>query len=72
MQSSTLDDIRPEVLLYKVTDVARLLNMSRTVIFEQLRSGRLTSVKQGRLRLIPASALQNYIDLLIREAQDGR
>lgn len=70
MQSSTLDDVRPEVLLYKVTDAARLLNMSRTVIFDQLRSGRLTSVKQGRLRLIPASALQNYIDLLIREAQD--
>jgi len=62
---------RTEVLLYKVTDAARVLNMSRTVIFEQLRAGRLRSVKQGRTRLIPATALQEYVELLVKESLDA-
>jgi excisionase family DNA binding protein len=47
----------------------RLLSMSRSVIYEQLRSGRLRSVKQGRARLIPAKAIQAYVDLLITESE---
>jgi len=54
--------------LYRVADVMRVLSMSRTVIFELLRSGRLRSVKQGRTRLIPASALREYVALLERES----
>ncbi len=37
-------------LLYRIPRVMRMLNMSRSVIFEQLRSGRLRSVRQGRAR----------------------
>jgi excisionase family DNA binding protein len=55
--------------LYKVSDVMQALSLSRTVIFELLRSGRLHSVKQGRARLIPASALREYIALLEKEAE---
>jgi excisionase family DNA binding protein len=58
----------PEVVLYKVPDVVRALNLSRSVVFDLLRSGRLRSVKEGRSRLIPASALHDYIALLEREA----
>jgi excisionase family DNA binding protein len=58
-----------DVQLYKVSDVMQALSMSRTVIFELLRSGRLRSVKQGRTRLIPASALHEYIALLEKEAE---
>lgn len=54
----------PEVVLYKVPDVVRALNLSRSVVFDLLRSGRLRSVKEGRSRLIPASALRDYIALL--------
>ena len=43
--------------------------MSRTVVYEQLRSGRLRSVRQGRARLIPASAIAKYVALLETEAQ---
>lgn len=53
--------------LFKVPEVMRMLKMSRTVIFEQLRDGRLRSVRQGRARLIPASAIAEYIALLERE-----
>jgi excisionase family DNA binding protein len=58
-----------DVQLYKVCDVARALSMSRTVVFELLRSGRLRSVKQGRTRLIPAAAIRDYIALLEKEAE---
>ncbi|MGW3994322.1 helix-turn-helix domain-containing protein [Amycolatopsis sp. NPDC004772] len=47
----------------------RLLSMSRSVIYEQLGSGRLRSVKQGRARLVPAVAIQEYVELLMREAE---
>ncbi|RSM75566.1 hypothetical protein DMH04_38090 [Kibdelosporangium aridum] len=46
----------------------RLLSMSRSVIYEQIRAGRLRSVTQGRTRLIPALAIQDYVQLLMRES----
>jgi excisionase family DNA binding protein len=54
--------------LYRIADAMVVLSLSRTVIFELLRSGRLRSVKQGRTRLIPASAIHEYIALLEKEA----
>ncbi|GAA1256335.1 hypothetical protein GCM10009677_03090 [Sphaerisporangium rubeum] len=57
--------------LYRVSDAMRLLRMSRTVIYEQLRSGRLRSVKQGRSRLITARAIREYIALLEKEAEEA-
>ena len=54
--------------LYKVADAMILLSMSRSVIYEQIRSGRLRSVRQGRSRLIPASAIADYVALLELEA----
>ncbi|MGH3342205.1 MAG: helix-turn-helix domain-containing protein [Carbonactinosporaceae bacterium] len=54
--------------LYRVCEAMVLLSMSRSVIYEQLRSGRLRSVKQGRIRLIPATAIADYVALLEREA----
>ncbi|MGB8963250.1 MAG: helix-turn-helix domain-containing protein [Pseudonocardiaceae bacterium] len=58
-----------DVQLYKVSDVMQALSISRTVVFDLLRSGRLRSVKQGRTRLIPASAIRDYIELLEKEAE---
>jgi excisionase family DNA binding protein len=60
-----VDDLQ----LYRVTDAMRLLKLSRTVIYEQIRSGRLQSVRQGRARLITAEAIRNYIALLESEAE---
>ena len=59
----------PEILLYKVSDAMRILNMSKWAIYDQIRRGRLRSVHQGRSRLIPAEALHEYVDLLAREAE---
>jgi excisionase family DNA binding protein len=54
--------------LYRPIEAARALSLSRSVVFDLLRTGRLRSVKEGRLRLIPASAIRDYINLLEREA----
>lgn len=58
-----------DVQLYRVADAMRVLSMSRTVIYEQIRSGRLRSVKQGRTRYIPESAIRAYVALLEKEAE---
>ncbi|WP_182872942.1 helix-turn-helix domain-containing protein [Microbispora sp. H10670] len=55
--------------LYRVTDAMRLLSLSRSVIYEQIRAGRLRTVRQGRTRLIPAAAIDAYISLLEQEAK---
>jgi excisionase family DNA binding protein len=55
--------------LYRISDAMTVLSLSRSVIYEQIRSGRLRSVTQGRSRLIPASAIADYIALLEHEAK---
>jgi excisionase family DNA binding protein len=56
-----------ELQLYTIEEAMILLRMGRTTIFDQLRSGRLRSVTQGRARRIPATAIAEYIALLERE-----
>ena len=55
--------------LYRIPEAMAQLSLSRTVIYEQIRSGRLHSVRQGRARLIPAQAMVDYIALLVDESQ---
>ncbi len=55
--------------LYRVPEAMAVLSLSRSVIYEQIRSGRLRSVTQGRSRLIPASAIAEYVALLEDEAR---
>lgn len=62
-----LVEILPTVM-YRIADAVVVLSLGRTAIYEQIRSGRLRSVTQGRTRLIPASAIKEYIALLEREA----
>lgn len=63
--------LEPDVLLYKVTDAMRILNVSKWTIYDQIRRGRIHSVSQGRARLIPVSALRDYVELLVRESQNS-
>ncbi|MEU4225987.1 helix-turn-helix domain-containing protein [Nonomuraea sp. NPDC026600] len=65
MSTATLDDAQ----LYRVPDAMRLLRMSRSLIYDQIRTGRLRSVKQGRARLITANGIREYIALLEKEAE---
>ena len=55
--------------LYPIPEARQLLSLSRTVIYEEIRAGRLHSVTRGRSRLIPAQAIHDYVNLLIRESE---
>jgi excisionase family DNA binding protein len=59
----------PGKVLYRVSEAMTLLSTSRSVIYEEIRSGRLRSVKRGRNRLISASAIADYVALLEQEAR---
>lgn len=51
-------------VLYTVGEAAEALRLSRSVIYELIRSGRLRTVKQGRRRLVPVHALEEYVTSL--------
>lgn len=55
-------------VLYSVPEAMDLLNLSRTQIYELIRSRRLLTVTQGRRRLVPAASIGRYVELLIRES----
>lgn len=55
--------------LFKISEAMEILSMSRTVIYEQMRTGRLRYVKQGRATLITAKAIWSYVELLENESE---
>jgi len=55
--------------LYSVPEAMEILSMSRSTMYEVLRTSRLRSVKEGSSRRIPARAIDEYVALLEREAE---
>lgn len=55
--------------LLTVEEAADMLGMGRTAIFDQMRQGRLKSVKVGRARRIPTDCIDDFVDLLKTEAE---
>jgi excisionase family DNA binding protein len=66
--SASAAETAPSARLYRVSEAMELLSLSRSVIYELIRSGRLRSVQEGRSRRIPGSAIAEYIALLESEA----
>lgn len=54
----------PQRLLYTPDNAGAILDVGRTTIYALIQSGELKSVKIGRCRRIPASALEDYINKL--------
>ena len=54
--------------LYRISETMALLSLSRTVVYEQIRGGRLHVVKQGRATRVTAGAIADYVALLERES----
>ncbi|MDX3540902.1 excisionase family DNA-binding protein [Streptomyces sp. MB09-01] len=59
----------PERRLHSVEEAAELLNVGRSTAFEEIRLGRLRTVRVGRRRLVPTEYVDEYVELLKREAQ---
>jgi len=55
--------------LISVNEAARLLQLSRTKLYEELTSGRLRSLRSGKRRLIPRTAIDSWIDERVAESE---
>jgi excisionase family DNA binding protein len=62
----------PAPMMFRISTVVKLTGLSRSVIYEQIKAGRLRTVKQGAATLITAAALDNYVKLLEKEARTGQ
>jgi excisionase family DNA binding protein len=52
-------------VLYRVDDAAALLSVSRSRIYELIRSGQLRTVLVGCSRRVPARSVEEYVDQLL-------
>ncbi|SDK10935.1 DNA binding domain-containing protein, excisionase family [Nocardioides sp. YR527] len=55
-------------VLYRVEEAAEAMRISRSVVYELIRSDRLRTVKVGRSRRVPVDALAECVALLAEEA----
>lgn len=53
--------------LYDIDGVTEVTNLGRTTVFALIKEGKLRSVKVGRRRMIPATALDEFIAELEEE-----
>jgi excisionase family DNA binding protein len=51
-------------MLYGMDEAANARRLSRSVLYQLIRSGRLRTVKAGRRRLVPVAALDECVDSL--------
>src|SRR5258706_562215 len=50
-----------EKLAYSVAEAARVLGLSHSLIYDQLRTGRLASLKVGRRRIITREHIDKFL-----------
>ena len=51
----------PEIKMYTVAGAAEATTISRALLYEYIKSGRLHSLKVGKRRLIPAESLRDLL-----------
>ena len=56
---------RPRVL-YRIDEAAELLSISKSRVYELVRSGQIRTVKVGKSHRVPARSLDEYVARLLR------
>lgn len=67
--TETVLDLMLAKPLYEIEEARKLLSLGRSKFYELLADRRIRSVKEGRRRLVPATAIVEYVQLLEREAE---
>ncbi|MER5309951.1 helix-turn-helix domain-containing protein [Streptomyces sp. NPDC002773] len=62
-------ELPTEHRLHRIEAAAEVLSIKRSTAYEQIRMGRLRTVRVGRRRLVPTEYIEEYVDLLKREAE---
>ena len=60
--NEVVDDVDEVRLLLTVEEAAQRLAIGRSLMYELLASGRITSIRVGRLRRVPCGALTDFVD----------
>ncbi|MFF7042295.1 helix-turn-helix domain-containing protein [Streptomyces massasporeus] len=60
-----------ERVLYRPEEAAAALGIGRSLVYEEIRLGRLQTVRIGRRRLIPPEYIAQYVELLKSEAENA-
>jgi excisionase family DNA binding protein len=58
-------------LLYRPREAAAALGISKTALYDLIRSNRIRSIKDGKLRFITADALREYVRTLERTYEEA-
>ena len=58
-------------LLLREPEACQVLGVSRTILFQLMRSGAVESIRIGRSRRIPAAALAAYVEKLRAQQGEG-
>ncbi|MGR8009230.1 helix-turn-helix domain-containing protein [Streptomyces hypolithicus] len=66
MSSTTPTPLRR---LHRVEAAAELLDIKRSTAYDLIRQGRLRTVRVGRRRLVPTEYIEEFVELLKREAE---
>lgn len=72
MSTATLSPTVIEPVFLRVPEAMQVLRLSRTTIYELIRSKRLIACKEGASTLIPVDSINNYKALLMKEAVNAR
>jgi excisionase family DNA binding protein len=60
-----------EKLLYRPTEAAAALGVSKTVLYGMIRANKIRSVKDGKFRFITADALREYVRTLEQQYEEA-
>jgi excisionase family DNA binding protein len=58
-------------LLYRPTEAATALGISKTALYGLIRANRIHSIKDGKFRFITADALREYVRTLERDYEEA-
>jgi excisionase family DNA binding protein len=60
-----------EKLLYRPSEAAAVLGISKTVLYGRIRANKIRSIKDGKFRFITADALHEYVRTLERDYEEA-
>jgi excisionase family DNA binding protein len=60
-----------EKMLYRPSEAAAVLGISKTVLYGRIRANKIRSIKDGKFRFITADALREYVRTLERDYEEA-
>jgi excisionase family DNA binding protein len=71
MSPSNQVGISMDKITFSINELAKQTGLSRTKIYQEIAAGRIRIVKVGRRTLVPASAVQAWLDRLSEHPAGG-